>query len=94
MHNWAGDINGPRKGKKYSPCMFLWQALITFWDGAVLPCTQDFFGYHILGNVKDSSLANIWNNDKMIKLRKKILAGDIEDLESCSGSTASEESNS
>jgi radical SAM protein with 4Fe4S-binding SPASM domain len=84
MHNWAGEISGPRKGKKYSPCTFLWQALIIFWDGAVLPCTQDFFGYYTLGNVKDVSLAEIWNNDKMIRLRKKILEGDIEDLETCS----------
>jgi radical SAM protein with 4Fe4S-binding SPASM domain len=84
MHNWAGEISGPKKGKRYSPCTFLWQALIIFWDGAVLPCTQDFFGYYILENVKDSSLAEIWNNDKMIRLRKKILEGDIEDLETCS----------
>jgi len=84
MHNWAGEINGPGKGKKYSPCTFLWQALIIFWDGAVLPCTQDFFGYYILENAKDSSLAEIWNNDKMIRLRKKILDRDITDLETCS----------
>ncbi|MDH7512822.1 MAG: SPASM domain-containing protein [Clostridiales bacterium] len=85
MHNWAGEINGPKKGKKYSPCTFLWQALIIFWDGAVLPCTQDFFGYYILGNVKDASLAEIWNNDKIVRLRKKILNRDITDLETCSG---------
>ncbi len=43
MHSSAAEINGPGKGKKYSPCTFLWQALIIFWDGAVLPCTQSVF---------------------------------------------------
>ena len=33
-----------QRSKKYSPCTFLWASLIIFWDGAVLPCTQDFFG--------------------------------------------------
>lgn len=84
MHNWAGEIGERRKAKKYSPCTFLWQALIVFWDGTVLPCTQDFHGYYPLGNVARNSLAEIWNNGPMITLRRKILEGDIEDLETCS----------
>ena len=50
----------------------------------VLPCTQDFFGYYTLGNVKDASIREIWNNEKMITLREKVLARDIADLETCS----------
>ena len=63
-HNWAGDAGEARKRAPYSPCTFLWHALIIFWDGAVLPCTQDFFGYYTLGNVKDESVASIWNNER------------------------------
>lgn len=85
MHNWAGEIGGLRRKKKYSPCTFLWHALVIFCDGSVLPCTQDFHGYYSLGNVKDSSLAEIWNNERMIALRRKILARDIDDLATCSG---------
>jgi radical SAM protein with 4Fe4S-binding SPASM domain len=84
LHNWAGDVGTAPASTAYSPCTFLWHALIIFWDGAVLPCTQDFFGYYRLGNVRDSSLREIWNNDKMIRLREKILAGDVSDLETCS----------
>jgi radical SAM protein with 4Fe4S-binding SPASM domain len=83
-HNWAGDAGGIAKKERYSPCTFLWHALIIFWDGSVLPCTQDFFGYYTLGNARDSSNAEIWNNDKMIALRTKILARDVDDLETCS----------
>jgi radical SAM protein with 4Fe4S-binding SPASM domain len=85
MHNWAGEIPAGTSRKKYAPCTFLWQALVIFWDGAVLPCTQDFHGYYKLGSVRESSLADIWNGEKMIRLREKILRGDIADLETCSG---------
>jgi radical SAM protein with 4Fe4S-binding SPASM domain len=84
MHNWAGEIDGIRKGRRYGPCTFLWASLIIFWDGAVLPCTQDFFGANALGNVKDASILEIWNNDRMVRLREKILARDTADLEACS----------
>jgi len=85
LHNWAGDAGGEDRSKKpYGPCTFLWHALIIFWDGSVLPCTQDFFGKSTLGNVRDSSLQEIWNNDKMIGLREKLVTHDIADLETCS----------
>lgn len=82
-HNWAGETGKVAKRKQFSPCTFLWNALIIFWDGSVLPCSQDFFGYYVLGNVKDSSLAEIWNNSKMIRLRKQHTEGDIGEFETC-----------
>ena len=82
-HNWAGDAGRIERKEKYSPCTFLWHALIVFWDGSVLPCTQDFFGYYSLGNARDASIAEIWNNDKMVSLRAKVLKGDVGDLETC-----------
>jgi radical SAM protein with 4Fe4S-binding SPASM domain len=84
MHNWAGETGQARRAKKYSPCTFLWQALVIFWDGSVLPCTQDFHGYYTLGNVRETSLSQVWNNEKMVCLRTKVLHGDVSDLETCS----------
>lgn len=84
MHNWAGETGACQPQRKYAPCTFLWHALIIFWDGSVLPCTQDFHGYYILGNVRDSSLAEIWNNERMVNLRRRISHGDIAGLETCS----------
>jgi radical SAM protein with 4Fe4S-binding SPASM domain len=84
MHNWAGEVARAPAGKKYAPCTFLWQALVIFWNGSVLPCTQDFHGAYPLGNVRDDSLARIWNNDRMVRLRENILRRDIAGLEACS----------
>ena len=83
FHNWAGEVETKHKRKTFSPCTFLWNALVIFWDGAVLPCSQDFFGYYILGNVNDSSLTEIWNNDMMVHLRKKHLKRNIEEFDTC-----------
>jgi len=84
-HNWAGETGEIQERKHFAPCTFLWHALIIFWDGSVLPCTQDFFGAYVLGNVKDSSIAEIWNNKKMVSLRRKIIGRDLAGLETCSG---------
>ena len=85
LHNWAGRAPElPKKGR-YLPCTFLWQALIIFWDGSVLPCTQDFQGESVLGNVGQASLASLWNGRQMVDLRRKIVKGDIAGLSTCSG---------
>jgi len=84
LHNWAGEAGRPPRRGRYLPCTFPWQALIIFWDGSVLPCTQDFQGEVVLGNVGQSSLASLWNGEKMVELRRKILSGDITGLATCS----------
>jgi radical SAM protein with 4Fe4S-binding SPASM domain len=84
LHNWAGNSARAERRGGYLPCTFLWQVMIIFWDGSVLPCTQDFQGCLALGNVGQSSLASIWNNERMVSLRRKVLAGDVGDLAACS----------
>ncbi len=84
MHNWAGEITPKDTPHKYSACPFPWNALVICWDGAVLPCTQDFFGHYTVGNVMESSLEQIWNNKKMASLRKKLAGEKVHDLKTCS----------
>ena len=88
-HNWAGDYSiGEGKGNSYKensylPCTFLWYSLTIFWDGKVLPCPQDFFGKLALGNIKDSSLLEIWNGPKEIFLREKLGRREYKDIVPC-----------
>lgn len=84
MHNWAGEIEKAREHDNYSVCPFPWNALVIFWDGAVLPCTQDFFGQYIVGNVKDSSLEEIWNGENMYALRQRLKEQDLAEMPTCS----------
>jgi radical SAM protein with 4Fe4S-binding SPASM domain len=83
LHNWAGDAGGAEPKGRYTPCTFLWHALVIFWDGQVLPCTQDFFGDLTLGNVRESSIRALWNGDKLVRLRERILAREVANLETC-----------
>ncbi|MFC2161926.1 radical SAM protein [Acidobacteriota bacterium] len=83
LHNWAGETAKDPTSEHYSTCTFPWNALIVFWDGTVMPCSQDFFGSYILGNVNESSLRDIWNNSRSSSLRKKLSEKDIQDLKAC-----------
>lgn len=82
-HNWAGEFDSDVPGKHYTLCPFPWNALVVFWNGDILPCTQDFFGRSVVGNVKDSSLLDIWNGERMVDLREKLAHRSITDLPAC-----------
>jgi len=84
LHNWAGEIIPQKNLPIRTICTFPWNALVIYWDGDVLPCTQDFFGCYILGNVSHSSLREIWNNEKMATLRMKLAQKEVADLVQCS----------
>lgn len=74
-HNWGGSYSnsGINEDKNiFLPCTFPWYSLTILWDGTVLPCPQDFFGKLNLGNVKQSSISQIWNSPKLVELRKSM----------------------
>lgn len=85
LHNWAGEIKKEQNPRHYSICPFPWNAMIINWDGSVSPCTQDFFGKYITGDANFSSLQEIWNSEKMIRLRTKLSRQDLDGLAACSG---------
>ena len=41
------------------------------WNGDVVPCCTDLGGKHIMGNVFEEGLMNVWNGKKYKELRKK-----------------------
>ncbi len=71
-------------GLKYRPCWFPWVSMHILWDGRVVPCCVDFMGEYALGDASSESLLDVWNGEKMIKLRKKLKDNDIEDINPCS----------
>jgi radical SAM protein with 4Fe4S-binding SPASM domain len=83
MHNWAGETGEAIQTDVYSACPFPWNALVIFWDGTVLPCTQDFFGSFTLGHAAETPLKELWNNKRQIHLREQLAAGKIQELKTC-----------
>lgn len=57
------------------PCPFPWQYVVVQWDGRVVPCCRDFNAENSLGNVKDASLREIWNNRAYMEFRNQHRSG-------------------
>jgi len=87
-HNWGGELNESSVNHRslllgFVPCTFLWYALVIFWDGAVVPCPQDFFGKLAIGNIKENSLTQLWNSEKEKFLREKMTRSGYKALSPC-----------
>jgi radical SAM protein with 4Fe4S-binding SPASM domain len=85
-HNWAGTIAhfGERpKNVIYNACRFIWFAMAITWDGTAVACCDDLLYKYRIGNVKDNELLSLWNNKKMIFLRRTLAGGRYQDTELC-----------
>jgi MoaA/NifB/PqqE/SkfB family radical SAM enzyme len=82
LHNWAGTLNAT-SDVNY-PCYRMWQTFTVLWDGRVSLCCADFDGRHILGDLRTSSIADIWNGPAYLEVRRQHLeSGGPEICRSC-----------
>jgi radical SAM protein with 4Fe4S-binding SPASM domain len=82
LHNWAGTLNA--KSDVQFPCYRLWQTFTVLWDGRVSLCCADFDGRHILGDLRTSTIAQIWNAPAYRAVRRQHLeSGGPEICRSC-----------
>ena len=86
-HNWAGTVpeGAGADPRRFVPCTFPWFALVVLWDGTVVTCPQDFYGAYPVGDVRTSSLREIWNGEPLRRLRTDMLAGDVSGYKACAG---------
>lgn len=54
-------------------CWRLWHATVISWDGMVVPCCFDKDAEYKLGDLKNASFKEIWNNEHYHKFRSSIL---------------------
>ncbi len=68
-------------------CTWIWNSATITWEGDVVPCCRDPLAKHNLGNVFEKPLKEIWNSDKAIGFRKRILneQSKVDICELCSG---------
>lgn len=57
------------------PCKALWSSLVVTWDGRVVPCCFDYDAKMVMGDLKTSSLAEIWNSPAYVEARRAELEG-------------------
>jgi radical SAM protein with 4Fe4S-binding SPASM domain len=59
----------------FMPCPFPWQYLVVQWNGDVVACCRDYNAVNVMGNVRNESLEEIWNNKKYMALREEMIHG-------------------
>jgi radical SAM protein with 4Fe4S-binding SPASM domain len=69
------DKNGKTsfKGNNANHCWRLWHDPVITWDGAVVPCCFDKDAQHKLGNLKEQSFKQLWQNKNYRHFRTQVL---------------------
>lgn len=60
------------KSKLPNQCWKMWHSNVITWDGKVVPCCFDKDANHVMGDLKDKSMKEIWRNQKYGGFRKAI----------------------
>lgn len=69
--------------RRRHPCYQLWQGPATInYNGDFFPCCH-MWQSEPIGNVRDRSVYELWNSEKMRKLREAHLTGDLSDYPDC-----------
>lgn len=90
FHKWFSTYGGKVPdcaGKIISPmtgiCEMLDRALVILWNGDATICCHDVAGEYVIGNIGESSIEEIWNSEKRIKIHDNIRVGRFDGLEIC-----------
>jgi MoaA/NifB/PqqE/SkfB family radical SAM enzyme len=68
LHNWAGTLN--KESDVNFPCYRPWLTFTVLWDGRVSLCCADFDGREILGDLRGSTIKEIWNSEPYLQARR------------------------
>ncbi|MFX0196112.1 MAG: radical SAM/SPASM domain-containing protein [Candidatus Hodarchaeota archaeon] len=68
--NLGIELTLPNLNENKSRCYHLFESLFITWDGLVLSCD---FEKHLLGDLKNNSIEEIWNGKTLKELRKRYL---------------------
>lgn len=92
LHNWGGQIdagNGPMAcrdpGANRWPCKSLWSLFVVFANGDVPLCAVDSHRQVPVGEVRTSSIREVWQGRVLESLRRRHLGGRREGLTLCDG---------
>ena len=86
-HNYSGLIKdnytSKFKLKKRYPCYHLWFSPAVSWDGKVVLCCNDANYTATLGDLREKSLSEIWQGEKLKTLRDHHMSGEYGKISLC-----------
>ena len=65
------------------PCSFLWSYFVIYWDGRVTPCCMDVNADLCIGDLKTSSIEEIWASPRLTEFREIHLRGAFDEMPMC-----------
>jgi radical SAM protein with 4Fe4S-binding SPASM domain len=83
--SFAGEMRGARYSLERQPCKWLWNYLVVLWNGDVVTCVSDYDGSRVMGNVRQQTLAAIWQSSAYEELRRKHQEGRFQEGGICAG---------
>lgn len=77
------------KGKMQNQCWRMWHSCVVTWDGDVVPCCFDKDATHVMGNIHDQSIKQIWRSPEYKSFRQNVLRSrkNIDICSNCSEGT-------
>lgn len=77
------------KNKMLNECWRMWSSCVLTWDGKVVPCCFDKDATHQLGNIDETPLKEIWQNQAYNGFRKALLTNrqEIDICQNCTEGT-------
>lgn len=78
------------KNKLLNQCWKMWHSCVITWDGAVVPCCFDKDAKHKLGDLRNTTMQEIWKGHAYMTFRSAILKSrkEIDICANCSEGTA------
>jgi radical SAM protein with 4Fe4S-binding SPASM domain len=69
LHNWGGVMTSLGKRRLRKPCARLWQTFTVLWNGDVSLCCLDYEGAEILGQVREQTIREVWQDESYREVR-------------------------
>lgn len=79
LSNRAGEVTlddlgvGVPENPIERPCYYPFYQILVDYNGDVLLCAHDWSKQLIVGNVKNEAVLEVWNNEKMRRVRKRLI---------------------
>tara|TARA_B110000967_G_C18767402_1_gene501151 strand:+ start:144 stop:1061 length:918 start_codon:yes stop_codon:yes gene_type:complete len=74
--DWVGVEDSSVEALQGKPCHYPFYKMFVDWNGDVLFCSNDWGREHVVGNLLQDSLYDVWFSKPMTKIRKKLMKGD------------------
>ncbi len=88
VHNWAGAVNRSypewHGTARREPCPPIFTHMAVHWDGRVSLCPIDYEGVMIVGDIKESSIREVWHSQELQRIKQAQLDNKFDEIPLCS----------